>query len=83
MVTFDVATSLFRSGTNHDHDQPPHLHIKSTGAAVSVNKGIFNGPETRYCPAGALFLFSSLVCAAAMRHMSVTSLENLAGCERR
>lgn len=51
-ITFDVPTSLYRSGTNHDHDQPPHLVVKSPGAAETVNKKIFDGPETRYCPAG-------------------------------
>ncbi len=30
-VTFDLPTSLYRSGTNHEHDQPSHLQIKVRG----------------------------------------------------
>ncbi len=26
-LTFDLPTSLFRSGTNHEHDQPSHLKV--------------------------------------------------------
>eukprot|EP00892_Ulva_mutabilis_P009925 jgi/Ulvmu1/7304/UM035_0093.1 len=51
-VTFDIATSLHRSGTGHDHDQPAHLRLKSSGAVHTVNARIYDGPETRYCPAG-------------------------------
>ena len=29
VLTFDLLTNLQRSGTNHDHDQPAHLKIKS------------------------------------------------------
>lgn len=51
-MTFDLATSLYRSGTNHDHDQPAHLKLKSPGAIQTVNVEIYDRPETRYCPAG-------------------------------
>lgn len=51
-ITFDIATSLHHSGTSHDHDQPPHLHLKSSGVVETVNAQIYDGPEKRYCPAG-------------------------------
>lgn len=51
-ITFDMATSLHRSGTSHDHDQPAHLRLKSNGAVETVNARIYDGPESRYCPAG-------------------------------
>ena len=51
-VTFDIASSLYRSGTNHEHDQPPHLHLRNAGIPAVVNKPIYDGPESRYCPAG-------------------------------
>ena len=51
-VTFDIASSLYRSGTNHEHDQPPHLNLKNAGIPTVVNKPIYDGPESRYCPAG-------------------------------
>ncbi|GMH41111.1 hypothetical protein BSKO_09021 [Bryopsis sp. KO-2023] len=51
-VTFDLPTSLYRSGTNHQHDQPPHLRLKNAGIPEVLNIPIFDKPETRYCPAG-------------------------------
>ena len=51
-ITFDIASSLYRSGTNHEHDQPPHLHLRNAGIPAVVNKPIYDGPESRYCPAG-------------------------------
>ena len=33
-ISFDLLTNLTRSGTNHEHDQPVHLKIKSNMEAV-------------------------------------------------
>lgn len=52
IVTFDLNTSLFRSGTNHEHDQLPHLKLRNPKLPTAVNLAIYDGPETRYCPAG-------------------------------
>lgn len=43
-----------RSGTNHEHDQPPHLRLRNAKLPESVNLPIYGGPEACYCPAGAL-----------------------------
>lgn len=51
-LTFDLPTSVFRSGTNHDHDQPCHLKLADPKVPVEVNLRKFAGPEQRYCPAG-------------------------------
>eukprot|EP00210_Caulerpa_lentillifera_P005473 g5233.t1 len=51
-VCFDITASLFNSGTNHDHDQPPHLKILNQDLPTQINLPIFKGPETKYCPAG-------------------------------
>eukprot|EP00871_Galdieria_phlegrea_P002362 jgi/Galph1/3126/GphlegSOOS_G1819.1 len=50
-LTFDILTSVALSGTNHDHDQPPHLKVKDPKTMEEVNYKLYNGPETRYCPA--------------------------------
>ena len=51
-LTFDLLTNLQRSGTNHDHDQPAHLRIKSgMEGAPEVSFKKFAGPEQRFCPA--------------------------------
>ncbi|KAL6342403.1 hypothetical protein AAG906_009076 [Vitis piasezkii] len=39
------------SNTNHDHDQPSHLHLRDPRIPERVNLPDFAGPESRYCPA--------------------------------
>jgi len=51
-ITFDLPTSLYRSGTNHDHDQVAHLKLRDAAVPTEVNLPEFDGPEQRYCPAG-------------------------------
>ncbi len=52
IISFDLLTSVALTGTNHDHDQPPHLTLKDDMVPVKNNLGIFDGPEERFCPAG-------------------------------
>lgn len=52
VTTFDLATSLYRSGTTHEHDQPAHLRLRNAKIPAAVNLPIYGGPEARYCPAG-------------------------------
>ncbi|HTS83893.1 MAG TPA: electron transfer flavoprotein-ubiquinone oxidoreductase [Usitatibacter sp.] len=52
VLTFDRLSSVFVSNTNHEEDQPPHLHILDPAIPVAVNLDVYAGPETRYCPAG-------------------------------
>jgi len=52
VTTFDIPTSLFRSGTIHDHDQPIHLRLRNPKIPEAVNLKIYGGPERGYCPAG-------------------------------
>lgn len=50
---FNVYVSVFLStGTNHDHDQPPHLVLKDLGVPEYLNGPYYAAPESRYCPAG-------------------------------
>ncbi|XP_038982517.1 electron transfer flavoprotein-ubiquinone oxidoreductase, mitochondrial isoform X1 [Phoenix dactylifera] len=50
-VSFDVPTSLYRSNTNHEHDQPVHLRLRDPAIPERVNLPLYAGPESRYCPA--------------------------------
>lgn len=50
-LSFDLLTSLYRSNTNHDHDQPTHLHLRDASIPESLNVPKFAGLESRYCPA--------------------------------
>jgi electron-transferring-flavoprotein dehydrogenase len=52
VLTFDRLSSVFISNTNHEENQPPHLHLRDPSKAVAVNWDEFRSPETRYCPAG-------------------------------
>jgi electron-transferring-flavoprotein dehydrogenase len=52
VLTFDVPTSLYRSGTNHDHNQPSHLRLRNSKVPEVLNLPVYDGPEARYCPAG-------------------------------
>ena len=56
-VSFDMAASLYLSGTNHEHDQPSHLQLRNKGLPTAVNLPIYAGPESRYCPAGNGMLY--------------------------
>lgn len=50
-VSFDLLTSLYRSNTNHDHNQPVHLRLHDPRIPLDINLPRYAGPETRYCPA--------------------------------
>jgi electron-transferring-flavoprotein dehydrogenase len=52
VVTFDRLSSVFVSNTNHEEDQPTHLRLLDPAIPVAVNLAVYDGPETRYCPAG-------------------------------
>ncbi|XP_045614185.1 electron transfer flavoprotein-ubiquinone oxidoreductase, mitochondrial [Procambarus clarkii] len=51
-ISFDLLSSVALTGTNHDHDQPPHLTLKDDSVPVDNNHAVFDGPEGRFCPAG-------------------------------
>jgi len=52
VLTFDRLSSVFLSNTNHEEDQPVHLHVKDMALQKSSEYMVYSGPSTRYCPAG-------------------------------
>ncbi|MEP7156811.1 MAG: electron transfer flavoprotein-ubiquinone oxidoreductase [Betaproteobacteria bacterium] len=52
VLTFDRLSSVFISNTNHEEDQPAHLTLKNNDIPLNVNLALYDGPESRYCPAG-------------------------------
>ena len=52
VLTFDRLSSVFISNTNHEENQPPHLHLTDPELAITLNWQRFRSPEARYCPAG-------------------------------
>lgn len=55
VLTFDLLSSVALTGTNHEGDQPAHLTLKDDSIPVNVNLKDYDGPESRFCPAGKLF----------------------------
>ena len=51
VLTFDRASSVYLSNTNHAEDQPCHLTLKDAAVPISVNLALYDAPEQRYCPA--------------------------------
>lgn len=51
-ITFDILTSVSRTGTNHEEDQPVHLQVKDWDAHAKKEWPRFKGMENRFCPAG-------------------------------
>jgi electron-transferring-flavoprotein dehydrogenase len=52
IVTFDLLSSVFLSGTRHDEDEPIHLKLKDSALPVGDNLAVYAEPAQRYCPAG-------------------------------
>jgi len=51
-LTFDRASSVFLSNTNHAENQPVHLTLKDPTVPLRIDLPEYAGPEQRYCPAG-------------------------------
>jgi electron-transferring-flavoprotein dehydrogenase len=52
VVSFDKLSSVFLSNTNHEEDQPVHLHVKDLALQKQSEHDVYAGPSARYCPAG-------------------------------
>lgn len=51
-LSFDRLTNVAYSFTNHEESQPPHLKLKDPDVPVAVDLKQYDGPSSRYCPAG-------------------------------
>ncbi|KAJ2454208.1 hypothetical protein EV183_001693 [Coemansia sp. RSA 2336] len=51
-LTFDILTSVSRTGTGHAENQPVHLRLKDDTVEIKKNLPVYAGPEQRFCPAG-------------------------------
>jgi len=52
VITFDLLSSVFLSGTNHEEDQPVHLKVADMELQREGELGTYGGPSAYYCPAG-------------------------------
>jgi electron-transferring-flavoprotein dehydrogenase len=51
VLTFDKLSSVFLSNTNHEEDQPVHLHLKDPSIPIAKNLPEYGEPARLYCPA--------------------------------
>lgn len=51
-ISFDILTSVSRTGTNHEEDQPVHLQVKNWEKHAEEEWPKYKGVENRFCPAG-------------------------------
>ncbi len=51
-ISFDRASSVFLSNTNHEEDQPVHLKLTDPTIPIRVNLPEWGEPARLYCPAG-------------------------------
>jgi electron-transferring-flavoprotein dehydrogenase len=52
VVSFDLPSSVYLSGTRHDEDEPVHLKLKDPAVPIRDNLPRYAEPAQRYCPAG-------------------------------
>ncbi|KAK7207617.1 hypothetical protein BZA70DRAFT_271787 [Myxozyma melibiosi] len=52
VVSFDLLTSVARTGTMHDEDEPVHLKVADWDAHTAASFPKYQGVENRFCPAG-------------------------------
>lgn len=51
-LSFDILTSVSRTGTNHEEDQPIHLRVEDHDQHAREMYPAYKGVEDRFCPAG-------------------------------
>lgn len=51
-ISFDILTSVSRTGTNHEEDQPVHLQVEDWEEHKNDQWPKYKGIENRFCPAG-------------------------------
>ncbi|THC94995.1 hypothetical protein EYZ11_005507 [Aspergillus tanneri] len=52
VISFDILTSVSRTGTNHEEDQPVHLQVEDWDKHKDIAWPRYQGVENRFCPAG-------------------------------
>lgn len=51
-LSFDKASSVYLSATQHEENQPCHLKLKDPAVPIASHLPLYDEPSQRYCPAG-------------------------------
>jgi electron-transferring-flavoprotein dehydrogenase len=71
-LTFDKLTDVFKSGTLHDEDQPPHLHVADTNICADRCTVEYGNPCQYFCPAKVYEpQFTAVDGAPAQGHLQI------------
>lgn len=77
-LSFDKPGSVFLSNTNHEEDQPCHLHLTDADLPIRDNLPAFDEPAQRYCPAG---VYEIMVDEASGEKRFVINAQNCVHCK--
>ncbi len=77
VLTFDRLSSVFMSNTNHEEDQPVHLHLRNAATWLTENWEKYRSPESRYCPAG---VYEAVGIAEGHPHLQINA-QNCVHCK--
>ena len=77
IVSFDLLSSVFLSGTRHDEDEPIHLKLKDSALPIRDNLAVYAEPAQRYCPAGVF----EVVAGGAKEPRFVINAANCVHCK--
>ena len=75
-ISFDKASSVFLSNTNHEENQPVHLRLRDPAAPIQDNLPRYGEPARLYCPAGVY----EVVYADEVKHSDPRFVINAQNC---
>ena len=80
VLTFDKASSVYLSNTNHEEDQPVHLRLRDPDIPIRDNLPRFGEPARLYCPAGVYEVVYANEASRADPHF-VINAQNCVHCK--
>ena len=63
----DRLAEVYFAATEHDEDQPIHLHVADTNICVTKCAAEYQNPCTRFCPAGVYEIVADEAAATGKR----------------
>ncbi|PCI41197.1 MAG: electron transfer flavoprotein-ubiquinone oxidoreductase [Rhodospirillaceae bacterium] len=80
VLTFDRLSSVHLANIGSNEAQPCHLKLKDSAAPITTNLILYDGPETRYCPAG-VFEFLNDEKGTKRLHMNAANCIHCKTCD--